>query len=441
MSKKLKPEKSDTSHSHPGFTLVQQRGGFSEYKLKANGLTVLHHEIPGTGVVSTNITYRVGSRDEARGETGLAHMLEHMLFKPTKEDLINKIDSGAMKFERETGAILNANTWKDRTTYYFSYPKELTARALHIESDRMDNVVLSNIEFLPERNNVLSEFDMLYGEPDFALSVAMAGTAFHSHPYGHETIGYREDIERYTTEQLERFYKNNYRPEHAVLMVFGDIVLEDALRLAKKEFITKGSAITEVVPQNTVVEPTQEGLRRVEVVRDSITNLLVLGIKHPGFPSAAWYETAQLLDVLTDEPESILHKKLVDTAKAVRVSSGIEPTSDPNLASITITLAQGVQHKKIEAEVLAIIEKLQAKDVQKLLKKSLEKTKTDLFFSRGSSLSIAMEMTEYVAAGDWTEYFAVESKLASISAASVLKRRDALFTNDNMTIGYFIGNA
>jgi len=161
--------------------------------------------MPDTGVVTSNITYKAGSRDEANGETGIAHMLEHMLFKPTTQDLKKNIDSSAMQLERETGCIINANTWKDRTTYFFSYPVEHFSRALQVEAERMQDVVITDKEFLPERGNVLSEFDMYNGDPHFALNVQMVCAAFHSHPYGHETIGFREDIERYTPAKLQRF--------------------------------------------------------------------------------------------------------------------------------------------------------------------------------------------------------------------------------------------
>lgn len=211
------------------FKHVKTEGGISEYVHTKNGLRVLHKHIPGTGVVTTNITYLVGARDEQPGETGIAHMLEHMLFKPTKQDLAQKLEAGATRFEREVGAVLNANTWKDRTTYYFSYGVEHFSRVLGIEASRMRDVVLTDKEFLPERTNVLSEFDMYNGDPQFALSVAMTSTAFYSHPYGHETIGFREDIAAYTTEKLQRFYNHFYRPNNAVLMVLGDIELATAL--------------------------------------------------------------------------------------------------------------------------------------------------------------------------------------------------------------------
>ena len=221
MSKKSEP--STSIEKAPRLQKITSEQEITEYKLTSNDLRVLYVHRPGTGVVTSDIVYMVGSRDEARGETGIAHMLEHMLFKPTTFDIERGDDSAAMRFERETGINLNANTWKDRTSYYFSYPKEHFDRALRIEAERMRSVVLTDTEFKPEQANVLSEFDMYAGDEQFSLSVQMMASAFHSHPYGHETIGFREDIAAYTTDKLKAFYDTFYAPTNATLIIFEDV--------------------------------------------------------------------------------------------------------------------------------------------------------------------------------------------------------------------------
>ncbi|MEY3784020.1 MAG: hypothetical protein RLZZ230_342, partial [Candidatus Parcubacteria bacterium] len=264
MSKKVL-SKSQTAVAVPGYKYIQTAGGVEEYELESNHLRVLYLNRPDTGVITTNITYKVGARDEERGETGVAHMLEHMLFKPTTFDIKKGIEAGsAMQFERDTGCILNANTWKDRTTYYFSYPKQYCSEALTIEAERMAGVVLTDEVLKPEQQNVLSEFDMYNGDPHFALGVQMVDTAFHSHPYGHETIGYREDIEDYTAEKLERYYRNYYRPDNAIMMVIGDIDRKTALSEVARLFGEIKNPATEI-PRFTIREPKQEGIRRVYI--------------------------------------------------------------------------------------------------------------------------------------------------------------------------------
>jgi zinc protease len=432
MSKKLKmPVTLSKNFKH-----LKTVEDISEYRLNQNGLRLLYKYIPDTGIVTTNITYLVGARDEQVGETGVAHMLEHMLFKPTKQDRERKTDSGAVKFEREVGAVLNANTWKDRTTYYFSYGIEHFPRVLQIEAERMRDVELIDKEFLPERTNVLSEFDMYNGDPHFALSVAMNAAAFLSHPYGHETIGFREDISAYTVTKLQKFYNHFYRPNNAVLMIIGDIKLSDALQQVDKAF---GKLIPEpaVEIRETINEPTQEGIRRTEVVRPGTTNILAIGVKHPGFLEVGWYETMAALRILAEGSDSVLHKELVDTGLASSVSCSQNPVKDTDLATINITLTAKTNHAKMEVLVRKIVEDVEESLIKKQLKNIVTKTISDEIFNRDSSLDIAAELTEYVSAGDWTAYFATEKLLRSLTAKQVKARLNNLFKETSLTIGNY----
>lgn len=437
MSKKVS---NNTKSLVPGFHFVQSAAGVNEYILKTNGLRVLYHNRPQTEVVTTNITYLVGAADEAVGESGVAHMLEHMLFKPTTYDVQKKVlAGGAMQFERETGCILNANTWKDRTTYYFSYPKEYIHRALEIEAERMTGVILNDKELTPEQGNVLSEFDMYNGDPYFALSVQMVSTAFHSHPYGHETIGYREDIEDYTPARLERFYRDYYRPDNAVMMVIGDIDEKQALTHVKKVFSGIKNPSTPI-PRHHIREPKQEGLRRITIERPSTTNIVSIGFKHKGFGSTDWVTTMILLKVLASGPESILVKKMVDTGLVASVDTTQEPTKDENLAMISLTLAPKQSHNDIEQKVFSILSALTEKDVALLVKKVKAGLLTDELFARSNSMQIAQELTEYVASGDWTSYAKTPELLRAITPKMVIKNLQESILPHNMTIGHFIGN-
>lgn len=440
MSKKPSQKKTNTAPV-TGYTFIQKVGDVEEYVLKSNGLRVLYQLRPDTGVITTNITYLVGARDEERGETGLAHMLEHMLFKPTTFDIERGIEAGgAMNFERNTGSILNANTWKDRTTYYFSYPAKYFSEALQIEAERMIGTVLTDKKLTPEQGNVLSEFDMYNGDPYFALAVQMQSTAYLSHPYGHETIGYREDIEDYNAEKLERFYRNYYRPDNAVMMVIGDLDLVTAITQIKKVFGSIEKPTTPI-PRFSIREPKQEGLRRVNIERPSTTNIISLGFKHPGFPTESWFTTTVMLDILTAGPESILHRLLVDTGKASSVSASIEPSSEENLSQIIITLSAGQNHQEIESLVLAAIKSLTAKDINSLVKKAKEKMITDELFTRSSSLSITQELTEYVASGSWEVYAKTPEILSVVTVKNVIDSLAKYFTSSQMVIGYFTGKA
>ena len=432
----------NTTKNHtniPGFTYIKTVADIDEYVLKSNGLRVLYHYRPDTEVVTTNITYLVGAVDETLGKSGLAHMLEHMLFKPTVADKKAKITIGSvMKFEREVGCLLNANTWKDRTTYYFSYPTKYLETALNIEAQRMTGVILNQKELGPEQKNVLSEFDMYNGDPYFALTVQLVSTAFLSHPYGHETIGYREDIEDYTPQRLQQFYTDYYRPDNAVMMVIGDIDKKTALQAVKKQFTPVKNPATPI-PRHHIREPKQEGIRRVTIERSSTTNILSIGFKHAGLGSAQWLTTSIMLDVLSCGPESVFQKLLVDTGKVASIDSSQEPTRDTNLAVIHFTLAPGQSHSEIEKTVLETIEKLSVADITKLVKKVKANMLTDELFSRTSSMQIAQELTEYVASGNWENYAKTPDLLKTITPKMVVDCLKTHFKPDNLTIGTFIG--
>lgn len=418
------------------FKFIQTVGDISEYQLKSNGLRVLHKHIPDTGVITTNITYLVGSRDEQAGESGVAHMLEHMLFKPTKFDKERKTDAGAMKFEREVGPMLNANTWLDRTTYYFSYGTEHFTRALQIEAERMRGVLLIDKEFQPERANVLSEYDMYNGNPEFVIEESMTCMAFLSHPYGHQTLGFREDISAYTVEKLQKFYNHFYRPNNAVLMVIGDIDTKTTLSEISKQF-KQLEPEPGVNIRPVIIEPKQEGIRRVEVVRPGNTNLLAIGFKHPGFPSSDWFETMVAINILASSSDSILNKKIVDTGLASNISAIVAPAKNTNLGTIFVTLTKKTTHQKMESLVLKLINDLPEADIKKRLKSVITKAITEEIFMRDSSLDIAAELTEYVSSGNWPAYIETRNILKSITAKQVKLRIIELFKDSNLTIGNY----
>lgn len=430
--------KKKVSNTKPAMVRIKKKGIIVEYRLASNGLTVLFVRKPNTGVITSDIVYKVGARDEAHGTTGIAHMLEHMLFKPTKHDIRRRSDSGAMQFERQTGVILNANTWKDRTSYFFSYPKEHFETALRIEAERMHDVVLTDTEFIPERTNVLSEYDMYSGNEEFALSVPMIATALHSHPYGHETIGFREDIESYTIEKLKIFYETYYAPNNATLIIVGD-VSENEMRSCVEKYFGNLKPSQKLTARPIIREPKQEGLRMVHIRRPSTKNILALGVKHDGFPKTGWFETMIALHILAGGEDSILNKKLVDTSLVTSVSTSIEPTYDTNLAMLYITLSSAMSHEDIYTHIRQIVDTLTQKDITPYLKKIIAQSIMSELTTREHSLGFVSELVEYVSASAWEHFFETEEKLRAISARDVLSRIKTLFNEDVLTIGHFIG--
>lgn len=433
-------KKNVTNTKSKGVRLKKIRtvGEMTEYVLTSNNLRVLHIERKGTGVVTSNIIYKVGSRDEKSGDTGIAHMLEHMLFRPTKYDRAHSGISGAILFDGEVGAITNANTWKDRTTYYFSYPKKHFERALRIEAERMRGTILTKEEFDPEQRNVLSEYDMYAGDDHFALAVDMSATAFFAYPYHHETIGFRNDIERLSADKLKAFYDIYYRPNNAVLMIIGDIRAHDIVKPIIKYFgkLEQGPLTdTRSYPK----EPKQEGVRRVTIERKNETNILTLGFKHAGFPSTAWYTTMMISEMLGTGKDSILYKELVETGKAISVSVMLEEVSSDALGIIYVTLAKGVTHSEIESKILACIPTLSLKEITQHLKKTRARLRTSSRLARENSLGYTAELVEYVSSGNEKKFYECEEDVQKITPRDIQVSLKQLFNTKNMTIGYSIG--
>jgi len=420
------------------FKRLANYGEFQVYTHQKNSLTLLHYPKPGTGVVTSNITYKVGSVDERRGESGLAHMLEHMLFKPTKQDIKRKILGGAgMQFERETGATLNANTSYDRTTYYFSYPKHHLDTVLEIEANRMQDVVLSDKQFQPERGNVLSEFDMYNSDPYFALEVAMRTATFQSHAYDHEVIGFREDIEDYTTEKLQRFYEMYYQPNNATLMLIGDIDKNQALRLGEHYFGSKQNPVA-VIHRESAREPVIAGPRQVTIQRPGTTNILAFGFMQAAFPSRDWYAASLALDILASGPESVLHKALVDTGLVSSLDHAVFKSAQPNMGLLFARLATGTTHAQVEVAIRSALQTVDQNTIKQLLKKEQTKLLTSKAFARSSSLGLAAELTEYVAADALATYNAYALDVAAITPKDIKQSIEQLFNPDSLTTGHYI---
>ncbi len=420
------------------FKLIKKVEDVSEYELKSNGLRLLYKYIPKTEVVTTNIIYLVGSKDESYGETGLAHMLEHMLFKPTKKDRkLKRKDAEAVLFDKETGSVTNANTWVDRTSYYFSFPKEYFSRVLALEAERMVNIDLSDKEFQPERNNVLSEFDMYASMPEFLLNVAMLGSAFSAHPYKHETIGFRGDIENYTVEKLQRFYQRFYCPNNAFLVVVGDIDLETVFKEIENNFAKIPANKDLEKERRHIVEPKQEGLRRVWVEKEGVSNIISLGVKYAGFPSIDWYSAMIALKLLAEGQDSLLSRELVDTGLATKVNFSMSFTRDPYLATLDIYVADKFKLEEVEEKALSLIRNVSETWLKKQLKPILARTISGEVFSRDSSLDVAEDLAEMAVMGDWTTYFTTEKVLKSLTVKKIKTTITDLFTERQMTIGIY----
>jgi zinc protease len=413
---------------HNRLERIEKKDGITSYTLPANGLKVLYAHVKGSVTVTTTIVYNVGSRHEESGDTGLAHMLEHMLFKDTT-------GKGAKWKDLEhKGAHLNATTWLDRTLYYFTLPTEYLGDMLEVEADRMRNTLLTDKEFQPERTNVLSEYEIQNSTPVEVLTWNMIATAFQNHGYHHDTIGWRGDIERYTTTQLQRFYDRYYWPHNATLIIAGDIqesVLSDEV---EKHF---GHLPTHTPYTPTPrVEGVQEGVRRVVLSRKTPLRVLNIAWKAPAFSHKDWLPLMVALNHLTDGETSSLYKALIDTHLATNVETALYPTHDPYLAYLTIHGAEHVPYSEIETVALKVVATAMKRPLtEKKLSLLKESLLAEEAASRDGSRAVALSLAEYVATGDWKQYPNTTRDIKRITVADVTRVMETYLVLERATIG------
>ena len=302
--------------------------GVTEYRL-ANGLQVLLYPDQSSSTVSINVTYKVGSRHESYGETGMAHLLEHMNFKgtPTHLKIMDELSS--------RGARANATTAYDRTNYFETLPAT-TANlewALGLEADRMTHSLIAKKDLDTEMTVVRNEFEMGENNPAHVLSERVLETAYLWHNYGHPTIGARSDIENVPITDLQKFYHTYYQPDNATLIVTGKFDQKATLAYIEKVFgvIPKP---TRILPNLYTAEPPQDGMREVTLRRSGSQQVLEEAFHVPAdaHPDAA--SLSLLTSLLNERPAGLLYKRLVETKLAVSASVDLEAMYDPGFLMI-----------------------------------------------------------------------------------------------------------
>ncbi|NJK84268.1 MAG: insulinase family protein, partial [Saprospiraceae bacterium] len=280
--------------------------GITEYQLN-NGLRVLLFPDQSKPTITVNITYLVGSRHEGYGETGMAHLLEHLVFKgtPKHKDIFKEF--------KEKGASWNGTTWYDRTNYFETFPAsdENLAWALDLESDRMINSFIAKEDLDSEMSVVRNEFESGENDPTGVLLERVLSTAYLWHNYGKSTIGSRADLENVPIERLQAFYRKYYQPDNAVLLVAGKIDEAKTLQLVDQYFSPIPKPDRELYTTYTR-EPVQDGerfaeLRRVGDVQVASCAYHIAPGSHPDYPAID-----VLVELMTSEPSGRLYKALVE---------------------------------------------------------------------------------------------------------------------------------
>jgi zinc protease len=407
--------------------------GITEYDLP-NGLRVLLFPDQTKPTVVINLTYLVGSRHESYGETGMAHLLEHMMFKGTPD---HKNIPQALK---EHGANYNASTWYDRTNYFEILPAtaENVRFALELEADRMIHSFIARKDLDSEMTVVRNEFEMGENDPENVLGERVLSTAYLWHNYGHSTIGSRADIERVPIERLQAFWRKYYQPDNVVLLVAGKF--DEAKTLAEVEKIY-GSIPrpTRKLEEPYTAEPAQDGERSVTLRRVGDVQALAVAYHIPAesHPDSAAVEVLDRL--LTDTPSGRLYKALVETKKATSVSSFLPGLHDPGFVILQAEVRQEQSLEDAKKIFLQTIDDLKATPPTK---EEVDRARTSLLKNIDLTLNAAdrvgLAMSESIAAGDWRLFFLNRDRIRKVTPADVQRVASAYFLPSNRTVGEFI---
>jgi zinc protease len=408
--------------------------GICEYTL-GNGLRVLLFPDASKPTVTVNIAYGVGSVHENYGETGMAHLLEHLLFKgtPTHADI-----PAGMKAR---GIEKNATTSLDRTNYYGSFPANDATLdwLLGLEADRMVNSFVAKKDLDSEMTVVRNEMERNENSPGAVMFQRLRATAYLWHNYGNSTIGARSDVENVPIERLQAFYRTWYRPDNATLIVAGRI--DPAATLAKIQArFGRLARPKSALPALYTVEPTQDGEREVMVRRSGDTKLVGIGYRTPGATHPDTAALTVLFNVLGDVPSGRLHKTLVETRLAAATGGGNGSLREGGLANVVALVPMDGDLAKAEAELLRQVETRLAAEPVTDAEIALAKRRIANGYDRNLTNvnAVAMALTESVAAGDWRLYFLQRDRIAAVTAADVNRVARTYFKPSNRTIARFI---
>lgn len=407
--------------------------GISEYRLP-NGLRVLLFPDASKPTVTVNLVYGVGSVHENYGQTGMAHLLEHLLFKgtPTHADI-----SGEMK---KRGIDFNATTSMDRTNYFSSFPAnpQTLDWVLALEADRMVNSNIAKRDLDSEMTVVRNELESGENNPGSVLLQRIRSTAFLWHNYGHSTIGARSDVEGVPIEQLQAFYRTWYQPDNATLILAGRI---DAGSVLAKVSATFGKIRkpTRALPQFHTVEPAQDGPREVDVRRSGDVRFIAAAYHVPaaGHPDSA--ALSVLGSVLGYSPGGRLHKALVQTHLAAGTGAGSESLRDPGLLSVLAVFPKDGDAAKVERILLEQAEDLAKQPIteQEVVEaKQRISNAYELYFTDVNA--VGMGLSEFLAAGDWRLLFISRDAIEKVTAQDVNRVAATYLKSSNRTLGRFI---
>ena len=407
--------------------------GISEFTLD-NGLKVLLFPDQSKQTITVNVTYLVGSRHEGYGETGMAHLLEHLVFKgtPDHKDIPAELT--------EHGARPNGSTWYDRTNYYetFNATEENLKWALDLESDRMVNSFIAKEDLDSEMTVVRNEFESGENRPSGVLLKRVLGATFQWHNYGKSTIGARADIENVPIERLQGFYKKYYQPDNAYLLVAGKFDPQQTLALINGYFGDIPTPERKLYPTYTK-EPTQDGERSVVLKRVGDVQVVSCSYHSPPGPHSDYAAMAVIEEILTSQPSGRLYKALVETKKASSLWSSAPALKEGGFIYISADVRMDNSLEEAEEILMATLDDLKNNPPTE---EEIERAKSRILknweLSYNSSDRVGLTLSEYIAQGDWRLLFLFRDRVEAVSNKDVVRVANKYFVSSNRTIGKFI---
>jgi zinc protease len=412
-----------------------------------NGLKVLIQEEHTAPLASVWCWYKVGSKDERPGLTGVSHWCEHMNFKGTRNIPRDQVKGIIEQY----GGSWNGYTWIDQTTYLETATRDALDRMLFIEAERMASSLYHPDDCESERTVIISELQGGENDPDQLLDQELTATAFKAHPYRHPTIGWLPDLRTMTRDDLYGYYRRFYVPNNATLVVVGDVDTDDALRRVEHHF---GGIATGPEPERIrTVEPEQTGERRVTIRQEGTTGYLKLGYHAPAAADRDFFPLLILDAVLTGakglnlwssfrvpppQRSARLYRALVERGLASSVSGGLMPTEDPFLYTISATANEGTPLAEVEAvllESLAAVEQHGVTEAEVI--KAKAQLRARLVFDADSVTNIAHQLGYYETIGSMDLFTSAPARIAAVTLEEVATATRAVLAASNRTVGWF----
>ncbi|MBK9254937.1 MAG: insulinase family protein [Saprospiraceae bacterium] len=415
-----------------GITQKSSVEGITEYELE-NGLKVLLFPDQSKPTITVNITYLVGSRHEAYGETGMAHLLEHLVFKgtPRHPNIPQELT--------ERGARPNGTTWYDRTNYYetFSATDDNLRWALDLEADRMINSFIAKKDLDSEMTVVRNEFESGENDPSGVLMERVLSTAYLWHNYGKSTIGCRADLENVPIERLQGFYRKYYQPDNAVLTVTGKFDVPKTLQYIDEFFAKIPRPERELIPTYTK-EPVQDGERIVTLKRTGDVQVVSCSYHTPPGSHPDYAAISIIDELLTNEPSGRLYKALVESKKASYVWSFAPSLKESGFIYINATLRKENSLEDVKETLLATLDNLK-KDhpTQEELDRAKARLLKQWNLSFNASDRVGLTISEYIAQGDWRLFFLYRDAIEKVTLEDVVNTAVKYFKPANRTLGIF----